>query len=150
MHLRHRLPPHHCGFTLIELIIVIAIIATLAAIAVPTFSDYLRRGRIVEAVARLADHRVRMEQFFLDSRRYDDGAGNCGYTAPRSAGDAFAVECIVSGAGYMVTATGLGGNGTQGFIYTIDEADVRRTPAVPDGWVASRNCWVMRRDGSCV
>jgi type IV pilus assembly protein PilE len=150
MHLRHH-PPlrRRRGFTLIELVIVIAIVATLAGIAVPTFSDHLRRGRIVEAIARLADHRVRMEQVFLDNRRYDDGAGNCGYAAPGTAADAFALECTVSATGYTVTATGLAGKGTQGFVYTIDETDARRTPAVPDGWVASRSCWVMRRDGSC-
>jgi len=150
MHPRHRPPPPcRCGFTLIELLIVIAIVATLAAIAVPTFGDYLRRGRIVEAVTRLADHRVRMEQFFLDHRRYDDGAGHCGYAAPGSAADAFAIDCTVSVAGYTVTATGLAGKGTQGFAYTIDETDARRTTAVPDGWVANQTCWVVRRDGSC-
>ena len=150
MPLRHRPPPRRPpGFTLIELVIVIAIVATLVAIAVPTFADHLRRGRIVEGITRLADHRVRMEQVFLDNRRYDDGAGNCGYAAPGTAADAFALECTVSATGYTVTATGLAGKGTQGFVYTIDETDARRTPAVPDGWVASRSCWVMRRDGSC-
>ena len=150
MHLHHhRPPPCRSGFTLIEFVIVIAIVATLAGIAVPSFADHLRRGRIVEALMRLADHRVRMEQFFLDNRRYDNGAGNCGYAAPVTAADAFALECAVAATGYTVTATGLAGKGAQGFVYTIDETDARRTPAVPDGWVASRSCWVMRRDGSC-
>jgi type IV pilus assembly protein PilE len=138
------------GFTLIELLIVVAIVATLAGIAVPTFSDYLRRGRLIEAVARLADHRVRMEQFFGDNRRYDDGAGNCGYVAPASgAADAFAVECTASPTAYTVSATGIAGKGTAGFVYTIDEANARRTLAAPDGWIANRNCWVLRRDGTC-
>jgi type IV pilus assembly protein PilE len=150
MHLHHHRPPRcRSGFTLIEFVIVIAIVATLAGIAVPSFADHLRRGRIVEALMRLADHRVRMEQFFLDNRRYDNGAGNCGYAAPVTAADAFALECVVSATGYTVTATGLAGKGAQGFVYTIDEADARSTPAVPDGWVASGSCWVMRRDGSC-
>ncbi len=147
---RHPHPPRRRrGFTLIELIIVIAIIGTLAAIAVPSMSDHLRRGRIVEALSRLTDHRVRMEQYFLDHRRYDDGAGNCGYPATALAADAFALVCTASATGYVVTATGLAAKGTQGFVYTITEADGRATPAVPDGWVASSTCWVMRRDGSC-
>lgn len=151
MPLRHR-PSlrRRCGFTLIELIVVIAIVATLTGIAVPTFAEHLRRGRIVEAVTRLADHRARMEQYFLDHRRYDDDAGNCGYPAsPAGASDAFALDCAVSATGYAVSATGVAGKGTGGFVYTIDETDARRTPAVPDGWVASDSCWVMRRDGSC-
>src|SRR3982751_5077540 len=63
------------GFTLIELLAAIAIVSVLAAIAAPSFVDYLRRGRIIEAVSRLSDYHVRMEQYFLDNRRYDDGSG---------------------------------------------------------------------------
>jgi type IV pilus assembly protein PilE len=140
----------HGGFTLIELVIVFALIATLAAVAVPTYADHVRRSRIVEAVTRLADHRVRMEQYFLDYRRYDDGAGNCGLAVPPlAATDAFAYACTASTGSYTVSATGMPAKGMQGFIYTVDETDARRTPAVPDGWVASRSCWVLRRDGSC-
>jgi type IV pilus assembly protein PilE len=139
------------GFTLIELLIVVAIMAVLVAIAIPSYSDYLRRGRIIEAVTRLSDHRVRMEQYFLDNRRYDDGAGNCGHPTPSAgAADAFALLCVVSATGYLISAAGIAGKGAQGFVYTIDETDARRTPAVPDGWVANGVCWVMRRDGSCV
>jgi type IV pilus assembly protein PilE len=142
---------HAPGFTLVELLIVVAIIAALAASAVPSFVDYIRRGRITEAVARLSDYRVRMEQYFLDNRRYDDGAGNCGAVAPvATPADAFSVACAAAATGYAVTATGLAAKGMQGFVYTIDHANARRTTAVPNGWVASDICWVVRRDGSCV
>jgi type IV pilus assembly protein PilE len=99
---------------------------------------------------RLSDHRVRMEQFFLDQRRYDDGAGRCGYApTPADAADAFALDCTAAAARYVVRATGRDAKGMRGFVYTIDQANARRTPAVPDGWVGSDRCWVVRRDGSC-
>ena len=138
------------GFTLIELLVVVAITAVLAAIAIPTYADHLRRGRITEALTRLSDQRVRMEQFFLDHRRYDDGAGGCGHPPPPVGGaDAFALDCAAAAMGYVVRATGVDAKGMRGFVYTIDQADVRRTPAVPDGWVGSDRCWVVRRDGGC-
>jgi len=139
------------GFTLIELVIAIAIVSILAGIAVPTMSDYLRRGRLIDAVARLSDHRVRMEQFFLDNRRYDDGAGNCGFPAtPPGASDAFSLSCTATASGYLVTASGLAAKGTAGFVFSIDDANLHRTVSVPDGWVPKSNCWVVRRDGSCL
>jgi len=138
------------AFTLIELLVVLAITAVLAALAVPSYADHVRRARIAEATARLADHRVRMEQFFLDNRRYDDGNGGCGWPAAApAAADAFALACTAAAATYMVTATGVAGRGMQGFAYTIDHANARATPAVPDGWVGSDRCWVIRRDGTC-
>ena len=143
-------PARPPGFTLVELVVVVAITAVLAAIAIPTYADHLRRGRITEALARLADHRARMEQFFLDHRRYDDGAGQCGHPPPpAAAGDAFALDCTATSTRYVVRATGRAAGGMHGFVYAIDEANARSTPAVPDGWVGSDRCWVVRRDGSC-
>ncbi len=138
------------AFTLIELVVVIAIVAVLAGISVPNYADHVRRGRLIEAVTRLADHRVRLEQYFLDNRRYDDGAGACGFPpqAPEP-GDAFRIDCTASAATYAITATGLEGRGAQGFAYAVDHANTRRTLAVPAGWVGSDRCWVLRRDGSC-
>ena len=58
------------GFTLIELLIVIAVIGILAAVALPSYSDYITRGKIPDATSGLASKRVKMEQFFQDNRTY--------------------------------------------------------------------------------
>ncbi len=58
------------GFTLIEVMIVVAIIAILASIALPSYNDYVRRGQIQEAFGYLSDSRVKMEQYFQDNRNY--------------------------------------------------------------------------------
>ena len=54
--------------------ITLAIVAILAAIAVPSYSEYVKRARITEAVAALADMHVKMERYFQDNRRYDPPA----------------------------------------------------------------------------
>ena len=139
-----------CGFTLAELLVTLAVLAILAAIALPPYTDHLRRARIVEATTRLADYRVQQEQYFLDNRRYDDGAGECGHApGPRAPSDVFALACTATASTYEVVAAGIAGRGMEGFVYTIDHANARATPSVPPGWTASDRCWVTRRDGSC-
>ncbi len=58
------------GFTLIEVMITVAIIAILAAVALPNYIDYVTRSRLVEAKSNLSDMRTRLEQYFLDNRSY--------------------------------------------------------------------------------
>ena len=67
----HTSVPHRAsGFTLIELMITVAVIAILAAIAIPAYGDYVRRSKITEASSSLSDMRNRLEQYFLDNRQF--------------------------------------------------------------------------------
>jgi len=141
------------GFTLIEILIVVVIVGVLAAVAYPGYSDYVTRSKIAEATSNLLDMRNKMEQFFLDNRTY---AGTCatGTVAPIPTGDNakyFDYACTnLSGTTYTVTATGKTGAGMGGFVYTIDQNNVRTTLGVPPTWTApSTSCWALRKDGSC-
>ncbi len=59
------------GFTRIELMMTVAIIGILAAIALPSYTADVQRGRVTEAVAGLAAMRAKMEPYFQDNRAYD-------------------------------------------------------------------------------
>lgn len=140
------------GFTLIELMITVAIIAILAAIAIPSYSEYVRRGRITEAIAGLSGMRVKMEQFFQDNRTYA-GACTAGTVAPLPASINFTYACpVLSGAPpqYTITATGNAGTSLEGFQYVIDETNTRSTVmTAPSTWPSNAGCWVLKKDGSC-
>src|ERR1700722_11706839 len=73
------------GFTLIELMITVAIVAILAAIAIPNYRDYVIRGQLVDATQALAAVRANMERYFQDNRTYLAIAGPPAFTPPCTA-----------------------------------------------------------------
>jgi len=60
------------GFTLIELMITVAIIAILAAIAYPSYTRYVQRGYRSEGLAMLNDAVARMERFYAQNNTYSN------------------------------------------------------------------------------
>lgn len=135
------------GFTLIEALIVMAMLAILATIAIPNYSRYVTRGQLVEATNALGEYRVRMEQFYQDNRSYQNGGANCGAALPANLTN-FAVACVIAAAGQAYTATATGAGSTAGFVYAIDQANVRSTTALPAYWGAlpadAATRWVTR------
>lgn len=121
------------GFTLIEVMVVVAVLGILAAIGIPNYSRYVTRGNLVEAGNALAEYRVRMEQFYQDNRTYANGGGACGPAVPANL-DNFAVACAIAAGGQAFTATATGAGTTAGFVYTINQANVRATTALPAHW----------------
>jgi|688.fasta_scaffold381214_2 type IV pilus assembly protein PilE len=137
------------GFSLVELLVVVAIIGILAAIAVPQYSDYVTRSKITEATATLSEHRVRMEQFFQDNRTYA-GACTAGTVAPVPTGRYFTYACsALTATTFTVTATGVAAEGMNGFVFTINQANTRATTGVPAGWATNTTCWVTKKGGVC-
>ena len=63
------------GFTLIELMVAVAILAIVTAVALPAYQDHLRKGRRAAAQTFLMDTASRQQQYLLDARNYAVGAG---------------------------------------------------------------------------
>ena len=140
------------GFTLIEVMIVVAIIAILSAIAMPVYSDYIRRGRIPEATSNLSSLQVKMEQWFQDNQTYRASSGtSCGLAD--FTGSYFYFSCTAASAAtaYVWTATGITGTTMAGFTYTINQDSVKATYITGvSGWTAtSTSCWIANKGGVC-
>jgi type IV pilus assembly protein PilE len=121
------------GFTLIEVMVVVAIIGILASIAVPMYSRYIQRGNLVEATQALSEYRVRMEQFYQDNRNYADAVGACGAVPPAGMQN-FAAACAVANAGQTYVATATGAGSMAGFGFSINQANLRATTSLPASW----------------
>ncbi len=163
---------HKAGFTLIELMVVVAIVAIIAAFALPAYTDYVLRGKVQEAFTNLSALRVTLEQYYQDNRFYNVSGtpGTCGIpagtpstsftgfngaTTPTVGAKYFTYTCTTSntvGVGdqaYSITATGTAE--AKGLSYAIDNTNTKTTTSVgTSGWnPPSSNCWLRRKDGSC-
>lgn len=139
------------GFTLIEVMITVVIIAILASVALPAYTDYVTRGKLPEATTGLASMRIQLEQYYQDNRTYSNG-DQCGAALPQEKDFTFA--CATDGQTYTITATGKSASGLADFKYTIDENGNRETTDLPEKWgTASASspvtCWVTKKGGGC-
>lgn len=138
------------GFTLIEAMVTVAIVAILASVALPAYGDYVRRGQLPEAFTHLSDLRVKLEQYYQDQRNYGsaacaDAAGAPAWAnfAPNGA-DHFGFACTLTdgGQGYVLAATGSNGRAV-GHRYTITHDNLRATTQFK-GAAVSRSCWLAK------
>lgn len=93
------------GFTLIEIMIVVAIVAILAVIALPSFADQMRKSRRAEAVSAMQDAQLKLEKWRVDN---PDFTGS-GTTITDSKWYKFAVTAdTATPNNYSITATAQG------------------------------------------
>lgn len=134
------------GVTLIELMVAIAIIGILSAIALPSYRDYVMRGRLTEAFSTLSSSQPNAEQFWSNQRTFVGFDGATSNAFPAATPNFTYSMTNATNASYTLVATGRAA--AAGFVYTIDQQGVR-TSTVPSGWTGSTSCWVDRRSGAC-
>lgn len=134
------------GFTLIELMIAVAILAIISAIAIPSYTQYIARSKLSEAANSLADTRVKMEQYYQDNRNYGSTGTTCGLTMPSS--QYFSITCATSNSAqsYTVTAssqTGKGLGAANNYVYTIDQSNAKATTKFKGVSQSGKSCWLI-------
>jgi prepilin-type N-terminal cleavage/methylation domain-containing protein len=149
------LPARHLagGFTLIEVMITVAIIGILAAVAYPSYRDSLVRGALVDGTNGLSAVRAQMERHYQDNRSY---ATVGTFTTPCAAGadsartfGNFIVSCSGTPTATAFTAQAVGSGPASGFTYTMNELDVRATTAAPTGYNTCASKWLTKKGATC-
>jgi len=111
------------GMTLIELMIVVAIIGILAAVVLPSYTKYVERGKRSEARTALLDAAAKQERNYSDNRQYANGIG-----AGTSETGKYTLTSVAAGAGnqtFIVTATPLGWTDAACGALTIDQTGAK-------------------------
>ncbi|MDW7709341.1 MAG: type IV pilin protein [Deferrisomatales bacterium] len=122
------------GFTLVELMIVVAILGILAAVAVPMYRGYISTSKMAEAKANLETIRLLQEQYYADNRVYLAGADTAALIAdlpgfePGNPGGLFYTYSVTLPGGnqtFLATATptarGAPNPNHSGGLFTIDQ-----------------------------
>lgn len=126
------------GFTLIELMIVVAIVAILAAVAIPSYQQYIQKSRRVDAKETLTRMAALQERFFFQNSAYTTDINDLGgETSPE--GWYRITMPVVTDSTFTIIATAIAppqSNDTRCRSFSIDQA-LRQTATGTD----SDNCW---------
>ncbi len=124
------------GFTLVELMIAVAVVAILTSIALPSYALYVKKSRRGEAESALMDIAQREQQYLLDARAYAPDTATLGTTVPADVTAYYtiqicqtAVPCAVPGGTpptFAVIATPIAGTAQAGdYTLTLDHTGAK-------------------------
>lgn len=120
-----------CGFTLIELIVAVAIVAILAAIALPSFQDQMRKSRRAEAVATMQEQQLLLERWRVDRPTYAT------YALPANLPGRYTYAFEADATSYKLTATPQGDQQKD----SCGTLTLQMSAGVTTKTPATANCW---------
>lgn len=132
--------PSPRGFTLIEVLVTIAIVGILSSVALPSYTAYVQRSKVPPGLDALSSYFTRMEQRYQDTGSYANGT-NCAVALPAASN--YTLSCVITASGQGFTATATGSGPIAGYSYTVNQAGTRNTTAHPKGLPATA-CWSVK------
>jgi len=96
------------GFTLIELMIVVAIIGILAAIALPAYQDYTKRAKVSEGISLAAGAKTAVSEYYISENAWPGSNASAGLATTISGTTGIVNSVVVAGAGVITVTFGTG------------------------------------------
>jgi type IV pilus assembly protein PilE len=132
------------GFTLIELMITVAIVAILAAVAMPSYSSYVLRSHRADALATLAQDQAIMERCYAQSFKYESTCASLPafpHNSPQGYYQITLPAANITTTTYKLIATAIGSQikDTSCASMALDQANQRT--ALDTGGVSQPSCW---------
>jgi type IV pilus assembly protein PilE len=126
------------GFTLIELMIVVAVIAIITTIAYPSYTGHVRKAKRATAQAALVDIGAKEQAYLLERRAYATTLADLSFAIPQEINGAYTITLAVDNAAspmtFVATATPINGQNTGGEqTLTLNQAGAR-TPNGKTGY----------------
>jgi type IV pilus assembly protein PilA len=129
------------GFTLIELMIVVAIIGILAAVALPAYQDYTKRAKMSEVILAASACRTTITEVYQSGSQTQVAAGNWGCESTSSTSKY--VQSIATDSNGKVTVTAQAiGSGIDGNVVTLVPADANNVAMTYSGSSQAINRWI--------
>ena len=129
------------GFTLLEMLIVVAIAGILASVAYPQYTEYVKRAARADAMVLLLDAANKQEQYYADNRSYTDNLSLINVpTTSENGYFTIAVEVPDNGTSFTITATAAAGavaGDTACTTFTITDTGVKGSTGTSD----TDDCW---------
>ena len=122
------------GFTLIELMIVVAIIGILASIAIPAYQDYTIRAQVVEAMAITGELKLSVRDYYKDRGRFPVDNESAGVPAPEHLIGNYVTRVDVVDGAMHVTFGNYVNTALEGAVLSFRPAFVSASPTSPIAW----------------
>src|SRR5512138_385581 len=133
-----RTPTRQSGFTLVELMVTVAVLAIIAGIAYPSYAGHVRKAKRATAQAALMDVAAKEQAYLLERRSYATSLADVGFTLPQEINGAYTIALAVDNAAspmtFTVTATPVNSQASGGEqTLTVNQSGAR-TPTGTSGY----------------